>query len=68
MSKKCLNCEEILDIPPDIYVGEYLECQSCFVEWEVKSVNPLKLVIVDEDWEEEENDYQDEGDYYKYED
>ena len=43
----CDFCDEVqVVIPEDVQVGDVVECENCVAEYEVISVDPLKLRLV----------------------
>jgi alpha-aminoadipate carrier protein LysW len=64
----CPECESDLDIEEDeVDEGEVVSCPECGTDFEVVTVNPIELKIVDEEEEEEEDKEEEEesedGDY-----
>ena len=52
----CPECESDLDIEEDeVDEGEVVSCPECGTDFEVVTVNPIELKIVDEEEEEEED-------------
>jgi alpha-aminoadipate carrier protein LysW len=63
----CPECESDLDIEEDeVDEGEVVSCPECGTDFEVVTINPIELKIVEEE-EEEDEDAEDEesedGDY-----
>ena len=57
----CPECESELDIELDeLEEGDVIACEECGTEFEVVGVEPLELVRVDEDLEEEDDLYREE--------
>jgi alpha-aminoadipate/glutamate carrier protein LysW len=51
----CPECESELDIEVDeVEEGDIVACEECGTEFEVVGVEPLELVRVEEDLEEED--------------
>jgi len=52
----CTECENSLDIELDeVEEGDVIACEECGTEYEVVGVEPLELVKVDEDLDEDED-------------
>jgi len=54
---KCLECDAEIPVPPDVVVGEILNCQDCGLSFEVCSIhgNELEIKVAEiegEDWGE----------------
>lgn len=63
----CPECESDLDIEEDeVDEGEVVSCPECGTDFEIVTINPIELKIVEEE-EEEDEDAEDEesedGDY-----
>jgi alpha-aminoadipate/glutamate carrier protein LysW len=57
----CPECESTLDIDEDeVDEGDVIVCEECGSEYEVVTTDPLELVKVDEDYEEEDEEPVDE--------
>lgn len=57
----CPECESALDIEEDeVDEGDVIVCEECGSEYEVVTTDPLELVKVDEDYEEEDEEPVDE--------
>ncbi len=55
----CPECESDLDIEVDeVEEGDIVACEDCGSEFEVVGVEPLELVRVEEDLEEEEEPFE----------
>jgi len=53
----CPECESLLDFEADeVEEGDVVVCDECGAEFEVIATDPLEIVKVDEDYEDEEND------------
>ena len=53
----CPECESDLDIEEDeVDEGEVVSCPECGTDFEVVTINPIELKIVDEEEEEEEEE------------
>lgn len=53
----CPECESLLDFEADeVEEGDVVVCDECGTEFEVITTDPLEIVKVDEDYEDEEND------------
>jgi alpha-aminoadipate carrier protein LysW len=53
----CPECESLLDFEEDeIEEGDVVACDECGTEFEIVSTDPLEMVKVDEDYDEEEDD------------
>jgi len=51
----CPECESTLDIEEDeVDEGDVIVCDECGSEYEVVTTDPLELVKVDEDYEDDE--------------
>ena len=61
----CPQCESDMDIEEDeVDEGEIVSCPECGTEFEVVTINPLKLNPVEEEEDEDEEDEETEdGDY-----
>jgi alpha-aminoadipate carrier protein LysW len=63
----CPECESDLDIEEDeVDEGEVVSCPECGTDFEVVTINPLELKIVEEEEEEEDEEAEEEsedGDY-----
>lgn len=54
---KCPDCaklrddsaEEVIIIPDDASVGDIVECQICGAELEIISLDPLQVVLIEEE-------------------
>ena len=50
----CPECESLLDFEPDeVEEGDVVLCDECGTEFEVIATDPLEIVKVDEDYEED---------------
>ena len=52
---KCLDCDADIILKPDVEVGEIVDCPDCGTEFEVRSLDPVKLDHApqeEEDWGE----------------
>jgi alpha-aminoadipate carrier protein LysW len=54
---KCLECDAEISVPPDVVVGEILNCQDCGLSFEVCSIqgDKIEIKVADiegEDWGE----------------
>ena len=57
----CPECENELDVELDeVEEGDVVACDECGTEYEVVGIEPLELVRVDEDYDEDEDIYQEE--------
>lgn len=55
----CPECESELDIEVDeVEEGDVVACEECGTEFEVVGVEPLELIRVEEDVEEEDELYE----------
>jgi alpha-aminoadipate/glutamate carrier protein LysW len=55
----CPECESELDIEVDeVEEGDVVACEDCGTEFEVVGVEPLELVRVDEDLEEDDEPFE----------
>ena len=55
METECESCGYEIEIPEDAEAGELLSCHDCGKEYEIKSINPVKLAAapeIEEDWGE----------------
>lgn len=53
----CPECESLLDFDEEeIEEGDVVACDECGTEFEIVSTDPLEMVKVDEDYDEEEDD------------
>ncbi len=53
----CPECESALDVEEDeVDEGDVIVCDECGSEYEVVTTDPLELVKVDEDYEDEEEE------------
>jgi len=57
MKVKCLECDAEISVPPDVMVGEILNCQDCGLSFEVCSIREsdveIKVAEIEgEDWGE----------------
>jgi len=61
----CPECENDLDIEEDeIDEGEIVSCTECGTDFEVVTVNPVELKVVEgEEYGEEEEEETEDGDY-----
>jgi alpha-aminoadipate/glutamate carrier protein LysW len=51
----CPECESLLDFEADeVEEGDVVVCDECGTEYEVIATDPLEIVKVDEDYEDEE--------------
>ena len=51
----CLECDANLELGSDLEEGEIVVCPDCGVEWEIMSLDPLRIELapeVEEDWGE----------------
>jgi len=46
---KCPDCQNPLDLPKEVEVGEIVECDNCGAEMEILSLKPLKMEILEEE-------------------
>ena len=46
---ECPDCGVVVEVPGKVEVGEVIECQSCGVELEVISLDPLTLDLFEEE-------------------
>ena len=54
---QCPECESDLDIEEEeVDEGEIVSCPECGTDFEVITVNPLELRLVDEEEDEEEDE------------
>lgn len=52
----CPECESLLDFEADeVEEGDVVVCDECGTEFEVIATDPLEIVKVDEDYEDEES-------------
>ena len=52
----CPECESLLDFEADeVDEGDVIVCDECGSEFEVITTDPLEIVKVDEDYEEDED-------------
>lgn len=52
---ECIECGAVVDLPPDVEVGEIVDCATCGTELEVVGTNPVDLQEapeLEEDWGE----------------
>ena len=49
MKPACVECGEVLVLPEDLEVGEIIDCENCGVELEVKSKEPLVVMVFEEE-------------------
>lgn len=57
----CPECESALDIEEDeVDEGDVIVCDECGSEYEVVTTDPLELVKVDEDYEDDDEEPVDE--------
>jgi alpha-aminoadipate/glutamate carrier protein LysW len=53
----CPECESALDFEADeVEEGDVIVCDECGTEFEVIATDPLEIVKVEEDYEDEEDD------------
>jgi alpha-aminoadipate carrier protein LysW len=45
----CPECGEDVQLPADVEEGEIVECENCGVELDVTSVDPLEVMVFEED-------------------
>jgi len=58
----CPECETDLDIEVDeVEEGDVVACEECGTEFEVVGVEPLELVRVEEDLEDDEEPFEEDG-------
>jgi alpha-aminoadipate/glutamate carrier protein LysW len=51
----CPECETLLDVEADeVEEGDVIVCDECGTEFEVITTEPLEIVKVDEDYEDED--------------
>jgi alpha-aminoadipate/glutamate carrier protein LysW len=51
----CPECETLLDVEADeVEEGDVIVCDECGAEFEVITTDPLEIVKVDEDYEDED--------------
>jgi alpha-aminoadipate/glutamate carrier protein LysW len=54
----CPECESLLDFEADeVEEGDVVVCDECGTEFEVIATDPLEIVKVEEDYEDEEDDH-----------
>ena len=46
---KCLDCQQTFTIEDDKQVGEIVECPHCGAEMEITSLEPLSVVLIEEE-------------------
>ncbi|MGC2162813.1 MAG: hypothetical protein WA634_12940 [Silvibacterium sp.] len=57
----CPECETVLDFEADeVDEGDVIVCDECGTEFEVIATDPLEIVKVDEDYEDDEENASDE--------
>ena len=49
---KCIECGTDVVLPDDVMENELIDCDSCGIELEVISLNPLKLDLAPEEQED----------------
>lgn len=60
----CPECESDLDIDQDeVDEGEVVSCPECGTDFEVVTANPLELKPIEEDYDEEDEEESEDGDY-----
>lgn len=47
--KPCPECDTPLTLSKDHRVGEIIECDACGAESEIIALNPVKLVLLEEE-------------------
>lgn len=52
---KCPLCQSDIIIDDEVYTGDLVDCANCSQELEVKSLNPLQIIEMDNDSTEEDN-------------
>lgn len=57
---KCDNCDEEIVLETDDEVGDYISCDECGAEQEIKSLNPVKLEIIEQESDLDDDDDEDE--------
>jgi alpha-aminoadipate/glutamate carrier protein LysW len=57
----CPECEAEIHVDEDVDKGEIINCEECEVMLEVVGLDPIELDLAPD--EEEEEDYDDEGEY-----
>lgn len=54
----CPECESLLDFEQDeIEEGDVVVCDECGTEFEVIATDPLEIVKVEEDYEDEDDEF-----------
>lgn len=46
---QCPECGEDMQLPEDVEEGEIVECSNCGVELDVTSLDPLEVMLFEED-------------------
>ena len=49
MAAKCPECDASVDVPTDAVAGEMIYCESCGVELELSSTDPVVLDLFEEE-------------------
>jgi alpha-aminoadipate/glutamate carrier protein LysW len=52
----CPECEADVHVDTDVDKGEVVECEECGVQLEIVGLDPVELDIVEEDYEEDEDE------------
>lgn len=53
----CPECESLLDFEPDeVEEGDVVVCDECGTEFEVIATEPLEIVKVEDEYEDDENE------------